>query len=384
MKNNGDIVSFLKQKNYVMVNNDLGGGSFGKTVLLQDPFTDELFVAKMYKPQYDSMKEKFFKNFIDEIKIMYKLYHPNVVRIYNYYLYENACTGYILMEYIDGEDIRSFMEGYIWKEITIDSLFLQLIDGFSYIESHGIFHRDIRDGNILIDKNGIVKIIDFGIGKTVEQGFVSEDSLIEEINRANSDTLPQEYSEGIYTSQTDMFYLAELLNRLINEYLIDKSDFSYYEILDKMMKKNPKDRYESFLEVKSAIDKKDFLNMSISDSDKRIYQTFANSIYELINVFTSERSFNNNPETFIQKLEDVVKNNLFEDKIQNNGDLISTLVLSSYRYNLRVSVSCKVVYDFLDWFKTSTVISQKIILSNLITKLSTIDIDYTWEDLPFS
>lgn len=218
MKNNGDIVSFLKQKNYVMVNNDLGGGSFGKTVLLQDPFTDELFVAKMYKPQYDSMKEKFFKNFIDEIKIMYKLYHPNVVRIYNYYLYENACTGYILMEYIDGEDIRSFMEGYIWKEITIDSLFLQLIDGFSYIESHGIIHRDIRDGNILIDKNGIVKIIDFGIGKTVEQGFVSEDSLIEEINRANSDTLPQEYSEGIYTSQTDMFYLAELLNRLINEY----------------------------------------------------------------------------------------------------------------------------------------------------------------------
>ena len=384
MKNNGDIVSFLKQKNYVMVNNDLGGGSFGKTVLLQDPFTDELFVAKMYKPQYDSMKEKFFKNFIDEIKIMYKLYHPNVVRIYNYYLYENACTGYILMEYIDGEDIRSFMEGYIWKEITIDSLFLQLIDGFSYIESHGIIHRDIRDGNILIDKNGIVKIIDFGIGKTVEQGFVSEDSLIEEINRANSDTLPQEYSEGIYTSQTDMFYLAELLNRLINEYLIDKSDFSYYEILDKMMKKNPKDRYESFLEVKSAIDKKDFLNMSISDSDKRIYQTFANSIYELINVFTSERSFNNNPETFIQKLEDVVKNNLFEDKIQNNGDLISTLVLSSYRYNLRVSVSCKVVYDFLDWFKTSTVISQKIILSHLITKLSTIDIDYTWEDLPFS
>ena len=384
MKNNGDIVSFLKQKNYVMVNNDLGGGSFGKTVLLQDPFTGELFVAKMYKPQYDSMKEKFFKNFIDEIKIMYKLYHPNVVRIYNYYLYENACTGYILMEYIDGEDIRSFMEGYIWKEITIDSLFLQLIDGFSYIESHGIIHRDIRDGNILIDKNGIVKIIDFGIGKTVEQGFVSEDSLIEEINRANSDTLPQEYSEGIYTSQTDMFYLAELLNRLINEYLIDKSDFSYYEILDKMMKKNPKDRYESFLEVKSAIDKKDFLNMSISDSDKRIYQTFANSIYELINVFTSERSFNNNPETFIQKLEDVVKNNLFEDKIQNNGDLISTLVLSSYRYNLRVSVSCKVVYDFLDWFKTSTVISQKIILSNLITKLSTIDIDYTWEDLPFS
>ena len=45
-KKNGDITSFIKQKDYIMVNNDLGGGSFGKTVLLQDPFIDELFVAK--------------------------------------------------------------------------------------------------------------------------------------------------------------------------------------------------------------------------------------------------------------------------------------------------------------------------------------------------
>lgn len=61
MKNNGDMVSFLKQKNYIMINNDLGGGSFGKTVLLQDPFTDELFVAKMYKPQSESIREIFQK-----------------------------------------------------------------------------------------------------------------------------------------------------------------------------------------------------------------------------------------------------------------------------------------------------------------------------------
>lgn len=46
MKENGDVVQFLKQKNYEMVNNNLGSGSFGKTVLLKDPFIDELFVAK--------------------------------------------------------------------------------------------------------------------------------------------------------------------------------------------------------------------------------------------------------------------------------------------------------------------------------------------------
>lgn len=46
MKNNGDIVQFIKQKDYVMLNNALGRGSFGITVLLKDPFIDELFVAK--------------------------------------------------------------------------------------------------------------------------------------------------------------------------------------------------------------------------------------------------------------------------------------------------------------------------------------------------
>ena len=46
MKNNGDIIEFLKKKEYVMLNNNLGEGSFGKTVLLNDPFIDEVFVAK--------------------------------------------------------------------------------------------------------------------------------------------------------------------------------------------------------------------------------------------------------------------------------------------------------------------------------------------------
>ena len=104
-KQNGDVIPFVKQKDYIMVNNDLGGGSFGKTVLLQDPFIDELFVAKKYEPEYDGIKEQFYKNFLDEIKILYKLNHRNIVRIYNYYAYENIYTGYILMEYIDGENI---------------------------------------------------------------------------------------------------------------------------------------------------------------------------------------------------------------------------------------------------------------------------------------
>ena len=164
MKNNGEIIPFLKQKDYIMVNNDLGGGSFGKTVLLQDPFIDELFVAKKYEPEQEQIRERFYKNFLDEIKILYKLNHPNVVRIYNYYAYEDIFTGYILMEYVEGRDIGEFIEDYAGSldDVSLDNIFLQLIDGFCCVEESGILHRDIREGNILIEKTGTVKIIDFG------------------------------------------------------------------------------------------------------------------------------------------------------------------------------------------------------------------------------
>ena len=123
-KQNGDLIPFLKQKDYIMVNNNLGSGSFGKTVLLQDPFIDELFVCKKYEPEFEDIKELFYKNFLAEIKMMYKLNHPNIVRIYNYYAYEDACTGYILMEYIDGKNIGDFFSEYFppFESISLDNV----------------------------------------------------------------------------------------------------------------------------------------------------------------------------------------------------------------------------------------------------------------------
>ena len=70
MKANGEMVQFLKQRDYEMINNNLGSGSFGQTVLLKDPFIDELFVAKKYEPYYDEDKKEFFDSFLQEIKII--------------------------------------------------------------------------------------------------------------------------------------------------------------------------------------------------------------------------------------------------------------------------------------------------------------------------
>ncbi|MDD3416750.1 MAG: protein kinase family protein [Lachnospiraceae bacterium] len=384
---NGDMITFLKKKDYIMVNDDLGGGSFGKAVLLQDPFINELFVAKMYKPMYEEIKEKFYTNFLDEIKILHKLNHPNIVRIYNYYAYEEYSTGYIIMEYVEGKNIDKFFEEYtgIWDEVSLDDIFLQLIEAFVCIEEKKIIHRDIREGNILIDKDGVVKIIDFGIGKIFAEEKEIYDSLVVDINRANSDTLPKEYYDGVYTSKTDMFYLAELFSRLLQLYLRDDYlDFSYHNILSKMMMKKPEDRYNSFSEVKETINKHDFINLPISDEDKRTYQSFVNIIFYSLSSFVNEQKFNYDTNSFVLKLENTLRNNLFEDVIQKNADVIGSIVICGFKYSNEVEISCDAVKRFLNWYKKSTEESKKLILSNIISKLSTINIINEYEELPFN
>lgn len=384
-RKNGDIVSFLKQKDYKMINNNLGSGSFGKTVLLQDPFIDELFVAKMYQPEYEEIKEKFFANFLDEIKILYKLNHPNVVRIYNYYAYEKECTGYILMEYIEGQNIEDYFKGYVglFEPISLDMVFTQLIEGFSYIEKQGIIHRDIREGNILIDNNGTVKIIDFGIGKIFEKSD-ENDSLVEEINRAGSDTLPSEYYSGVYTSKTDMFYLAELFHRMLELVGEDYNDFSYYNILEKMMKKNPNDRYNDFEEIEDAVTKRDFNNMSITEKDKKIYLDFANLLNEVLVEFNDKREFVTNPDKFQVGLENALENNLFENRIQNNTDITDSIVSGPYTYRTKVPIPCDVVQRFVNWYKKLSDDTKKVVLRNIISKLSVKKVVIEDEELPFS
>lgn len=387
MKEKGDMIQFLKTKDYIMLNNNLGSGSFGKTVLLKDPFIDELFVAKKYEPEDDSDKKPFFKNFLDEIKILYKLNHKNIVRIFNYYAYEDALTGYIVMEYIDGEDIGSFISNYFgpFAIISLDEVFIQLIDGFKYIEEHDIIHRDIREGNILIDSSGVVKIIDFGIGKVFDTaGNDMGDSLKSKINRANSDTLPEEYYQKIYTAKTDQYYLGEMLNRLIREAVnLDETDFSYQNILNKMIAKSPDDRYLSFTQIKDAIESHDFNSMEVSYEDKLTYQSFAKGIYNSLSAFVDEKKFNYDIDLFITLLKRALSNNHFEDYIQKNSDVIGSIILGGYKYSPKTRIACSDVRDFLNWFEHSSTDSKQLILNNLILKLSNKNIIESESDIPF-
>ena len=385
MPNNGDIIKFLKQKDYIMVNDNLGHGSFGKTVLLQDPFIDELFVAKKYEPEFPEIKQEFFQSFLQEIKILHKLNQQNIVRVFDYYAYEKLHTGYILMEYVEGKNIAEYLSDYtpwdIWS-VSLNEVFSQLISGFQYMENHSIVHRDIREGNILIDKTGTVKIIDFGLGKIFKPVDAAKDSMATVINRSGLDKLPSEYFAGTYDVRTDMFYLAELYNRLLRRNKQSEL-FSYQSVLNRMMEYYPEKRYTSFNEIADIIGKTDFSQLEITDDDKRVYQNFSNAILRHLSVFTSEKAFVTSIDVFTKKLEEVIKKNCFEYYIQDNSDLISTVVSCGYRFNPTIDIELNTVREFKRWYESLVTESKQLVLNNIVSKLSKVREDIVDIDLPF-
>ena len=140
---NTEIVKFIRRHDYQYIR-ELGRGACGRTVLLCDDQINEHFVCKKFTPYSEKERPTLFDNFVRETKILHQVYHENVVRVFNYYLYPDQYTGFILMEFVDGTDIGEYLSEH---PEMVNEIFLQTISGFGYLEKNNILHRDIRPGN---------------------------------------------------------------------------------------------------------------------------------------------------------------------------------------------------------------------------------------------
>ena len=203
------MVTFLRRRDYRMVR-ELGQGACGKTALLYDQQIEEHFVCKKYVPYSENKRQDLFSRFVSEIKLLHKVHHPNVVRVFNYYLYPEQFSGYILMEYVDGLDINDYLAG---NPEHINDIFLQAIAGFGYLEGADILHRDIRPGNLMMSGDGVLKIVDLGFGKKIDRSADFDKSI----------TLnwwcepPLEFQTARYDFKTEVYFVGKLFQRIIQE-----------------------------------------------------------------------------------------------------------------------------------------------------------------------
>jgi tetratricopeptide (TPR) repeat protein len=141
----------------------IGEGGMG-VIYKAEHCTLEQIVAIKALPETFSANPDLRERFIREAKIQAKLSHPNVVNIHNFFEFEG--NYYIVMEYVEGETLEALIKtkGLLPPDSCI-RMFKQILAGIGYAHSKEIIHRDVKPSNIMINKDGIVKITDFGIAK---------------------------------------------------------------------------------------------------------------------------------------------------------------------------------------------------------------------------
>lgn len=377
----GEIIKFDQSKHFKFVR-ELGSGGTGETNLFKDETTNTLFAIKKYRPSEENIehKEDFYHRFVEEIVILFKLSHPNIVRVYNYYLYPNLMTGYLQMEYIEGTSIDVYIRN---NSTDLDNLFRSAVKSFEFLEENDILHRDIRPANIMIDNNGELKLIDFGFGKILSSTN-TENSI--RLNWPVTD-MPDEVVNGNdYTVETEIYFLGSLFKRLIRENNIE--DFKFINVVNTMCEVSIEKRYQSFKDVSDDIAKGVLLGTDFSARDKAVYQDMASSLVNTISYYTSDFSPVSEVERVQVNLGELIRNSSLEEYIQANSALISCFLTNGFTYSLRIMTKVDTVKDFYRLLIDSDYQKKEIILENLIIRLSLIEIkksnfDIDDDELPF-
>ncbi len=372
---NGDIVAFLRKRDYTIVR-ELGQGACGKTVLLHDPQIDQHFVCKKYVPYLESERHDLFQNFVREIKLLHQVHHENIVRVFNYYLYPDQLAGYILMEFVDGVEIDEFVAA---RPELLNETFLQAIRGFSHLERSGILHRDIRSGNLMVRTDGVLKIIDLGFGKRVETSGDFDKSI--SLNWWCE--TPDEFHSFKYDFKTEVYFVGKLFEALI--YDKDINHFKYKDVLRQMCSRAPSERIGSFAEIERSVEKDLFLAIDFTDDEVSAYRSFANALFRQLVTIESSTKYTTDIPRIISQLNDAYRNCMLDAEVPDAAVVLRCFIVGVYRY-MKAGLHVWVVRDFLILFKGSTEEKRRIILGNLHGKLDAVQ-RYTDEpddyDIPF-
>ncbi|XP_022963017.1 mitogen-activated protein kinase kinase kinase 3-like isoform X1 [Cucurbita moschata] len=143
----------------------LGRGTFGHVYLGFNSVSGQMCAIKEVKViSDDSTSKECLKQLNQEITVLSQLSHPNIVRYYGSEMGEESLSVYL--EYISGGSIHKLLQEYgAFKEPVIRNYTRKILSGLAYLHGRNTVHRDIKGANILVDPNGEVKLVDFGMAK---------------------------------------------------------------------------------------------------------------------------------------------------------------------------------------------------------------------------
>ncbi len=192
------------------VKEELGEGGMGHVYRVFDTKIKEDIALKLLKPDIAANKT-VLERFSNELKFARKITHKNVCRMFD--INEIGQTTFITMEYVEGEDLKSVIKRMGSLSVgNALAIAIQVTDGLAEAHGLGIVHRDLKPQNIMIDKEGNAKIMDFGIARSVEgKGLTIEGMVI-----GTPEYMSPEQVEGRAADQrADIYALGVILYEMV-------------------------------------------------------------------------------------------------------------------------------------------------------------------------
>lgn len=248
----------------------IGGGGMAVVYKARCTLLNRIVAVKILRQQY-SIDEDFVRRFRREAQAAASLSHPNIVSIYD--VGQDKETYFIVMEYVEGETLKELIE----REAPLEpsravNITRQIANALYHAHSNKIIHRDIKPHNVLISRDGRVKVADFGIARAVTsttQTF-SPNSIMGSVHYFS----PEQAKGKLATEQSDIYSLGIVFYEMLTKHLPFDGDSpisialkhlqqtippaskynwnvsaNLQSILDKMLDKDKSQRYQNVIDL---------------------------------------------------------------------------------------------------------------------------------------
>ena len=186
----------------------VGAGGMADVYKGRDQMLNRYVAIKVLKKEFRE-DENFVRKFRSEAQASAGLLHPNVVNVYD--VGEDRGLYYMVMELVEGMTLKEYIEkkGRLSHKEVI-SIAIQMCSGIGAAHAAGIIHRDIKPQNIIISKDGKVKVTDFGIAKAVTSNTISTNAM-----GSVHYTSPEQARGGFSDQKSDIYSIGITLYEMV-------------------------------------------------------------------------------------------------------------------------------------------------------------------------
>ncbi|MDE3179331.1 MAG: protein kinase, partial [Acidobacteriota bacterium] len=194
------------------ITGELGQGGMGVVYKARDPVIGRLVALKTLTAEVGNDPE-LLKRFYREAQSAGSLQHPNIVTIYD--MGESEGRPYIAMEYVEGESLQKIIGRHASLPLALKlKIVSQFCQGLDHAHKHGVIHRDIKPGNILLRKDGAVKVVDFGIAHLDSTTLTKTGVFMGTVHYSS----PEQLNDGRVDVRSDLWSVAVVMYEFFSEH----------------------------------------------------------------------------------------------------------------------------------------------------------------------